>query len=166
MTAGHRDGGEQLAHDIDGGQDEDGVQEALQVAADAGGLDLVVRNQHEDHQRPGQLCHQVRRGTPDTQQADQVGDDAGDEDGAHQRNVAVKFRPHIAPDEVHQGGVDHFRHGLLPGDAGDFQPVAQPDAQGGDNGQDQPADHQGLRNGNFPEYGDVFESGENSRAVN
>ena len=59
-------------HDVDGGHDEDGVKKALQIAANAGGLDLVVGDQHKDHQRPAQLRHQVCRGAPDAQKADQV----------------------------------------------------------------------------------------------
>ena len=53
----------------------------------------------------------------------------------------VKMNPHIPMDKVYQGGIDHFRHGLLPGNAGDLQAGAQPDAQGRNQDHHQPADH-------------------------
>ena len=55
VTAGHADGGKELGHDVDGGHDEDGVKKALQVAANAGSIDLVVGDQQKDHQRQAQL---------------------------------------------------------------------------------------------------------------
>ena len=72
MTAGHGNGSEQLAHDVNGGHDEDRIQEALQVAADAGGFDFMVGDEYEDHQRPGKFRHQIRRGAPDAKQADEI----------------------------------------------------------------------------------------------
>ena len=126
VTAGHADGGKELGHDVDGGHDEDGVKKALQVAANAGGLDLVVGDQHKDHQRPAQLRHQVCCGAPDAQKADQVGDDAGDEDGADQWNVPVKFRSHFVVDEIYKGIVNGFRCGLLPGDVRHLQVGLEP----------------------------------------
>ena len=156
MTAGHGDGGEQLTHDIDGRQDEKGIQEALQIRADAGCLDLMVGNQHEHHQRPGKLRHQIGGGAPDTHKADQVGENAGDENRAHQRDVPVKIRPHVAPDEFHQGGVDRLSDGLLPGNARDLQSGSQPDAQGGNDNQDQPADNQRLGDRDRSEQRDVI----------
>ena len=165
MTAGHGDGGEQLTHDIDGRQDEKGIQEALQIRPDAGGLDLMIGNQHEHHQRPGKLRHQIGGGTPDAHKADQVGKNAGNEDGADQRDVPVKLRPHIAPDEVHQGGVDRLGDGLLPGDARDLQSGTQPDEQSGDQNQNQPADNQRLGDLNRSEQRDVFKCSDNSRAI-
>ena len=165
MTAGHGDGGEQLTHDIDGRQDEKGIQEALQIRADAGGLDLMVGNQHEHHQRPGKLRHQIGGGAPDTHKADQVGENAGDENRAHQRDVPVKIRPHVAPDEFHQGGVDRLSDGLLPGNARDLQSGPQPDEQSGDKNQNQPADNQRLGDCHRSEQRDVFKCSYNSRAI-
>ena len=156
MTAGHGDGGEQLTHDIDGQKDKEGIQEALQIRADAGCLDLMVGDQHEHHQRPCKLRHQIGGGAPDAHKADQIGENAGDEDGADQWDVAVEIRPHIAPDEFHQRGVDRLSDGLLPGNARDLQPGPQPDAQGGNDNQDQPADDQSLGDRDRSEQRDVI----------
>ena len=125
----------------------------------------MVGNEHKYHQTPGKLRHQISRGAPDAKQADEVGNDAGHKNRAHQRNVAVKFRPHVAPDEIHQGGVDHLRHRLLPGDAGDLQIGSQPDAQGGNDEHHQPGYRQGLGDLHRAEDGNVFKGCQNSRAV-
>ena len=125
----------------------------------------MVGDDDEDHQTPGKLGHQVSGGTPDAKQADQVGNNGGYEDRAHQGNVAVKFRTHISPDEIDQSIVDHFRHSLLAGDAGHFQTGTQPDTQGGNDDHDQPGGSQGLCDLNGTEQGYIFECGKNSRTI-
>ena len=165
MTAGHADWGEELTHDVDGRHNKNGVQEAFEIPADAGGLDLVVGDENKDHQRPGKLRHQIRRGAPDAHKANKIGDDAGYKNGAHQGDVPIKLRPHFVVNEIYQGIDDGFRGGLLPGDAGDLQPGAQPDAQGGDDQHDQPAHNQGLGDVDRSQYRDIFEGGENFCAV-
>ena len=144
MTASHRYRRKKLRHDIDGKHDENRIQKSLQITADAGGLDLVVSDQHKDHQCPGKFRHQVCRWAPDAQQADKIGNDRCGKDRTNQGNVVIKAGAHIAPNKFQQSCGCNFRHRLLPGDIRDLQSMTQPDTQGRDQDQHQPADHQGL----------------------
>ena len=153
MTAGHGNGSEALRHDVDGQQDGNGIQETAEVFLDTGGLDLVVCNVHEDDKTPSKLGHQVSGGTPYTDQADQVGDNAGCEDGKDQRNVIVKIGTHVATDKIDDCIVSHFCHCLLPGDAGNSQSGTQPDQHRGDDDHDQQCSCQSLGDLDITEQG-------------
>ena len=89
----------------------------------------------------------------------------GDKDRADQGNVPVKLRTHVAPDKVDQSTVDHFRHSLLPGNAGNLQTGAQPDGQSGDDDQNQPGHDQCLGDLNGTEEGYILKGMDNSCAI-
>ena len=68
VTKRHRDGGRNLANDIEWGEHRDGLSVALEITADAIGFNLGGGNKHEHQYRPAQLSGKIRRGREQTQQ--------------------------------------------------------------------------------------------------
>ena len=156
MTASHTDGSKAFGHHIDGCQNEQRIQESFQISAEAGGLDLMVSNEHKYYQCPAKFGHQVGGRAPEAQHADGVGHHAGHKDGAYQRDIAVEAGAHIIMHKLDQAGDCHFCHGLPAGNAGDLQPGTQPDTQCRDQDHDQPAHGYRLCDADIAQQGNIL----------
>ena len=154
MTAGHADGGGQLGQDVERRKDEDRLGKALEITAHAAGLYFLPGDENEHHHRPRRLGGKIRRGAPHAHQADQVGHQAGGEQGGHKGDEIVELGPHIAPHKVGSGVHQHLGYGLPLGNARHFQVVGEPKARARDERHDHPAQNDGGGDGNTPQDGD------------
>lgn len=153
VTERHRNGGRDLADDIERGEHRDGLGVALEVAANAIGLDLGGGDEHKHQYCPGQLGGKIGRGRKDPQQPGKAGKQRKRKDSGHKRRIVGKARAHIAIYKV-LGGIDQkLGDGLPGGDMIDPQIMGEPNAEQGKQQHDAPGDHQRGRKGNAAEDG-------------
>ena len=153
MTAGHADGGGDLRQNVEGGQHRNGLRKAFQIAAEAVRLDLMIGDEGKHQHRPGRLGGKICRGAVQAHQADQVRQQRQGEQRRHKRGKVGELFAHVAHRKVAGRLHQEFRHRLPLAHVGHLHVVGEPQAQAGDNGHDEPGDHQRGRNGNAAEDG-------------
>ena len=141
----------QLGQNVERRKHEDGLREALEVAADAARADLGVGDEHEHHHRPRQRGGKVARGGEHPHQAQQAGKQRRCEKRRHERAVICEFFTHIAVHEILRGLHQEFSHHLPPAHRPHLQVPGEEYAQPYDDERDQQAVDNGGGDGDSAE---------------
>ena len=163
VTERHRDGLKDLAEEVEGRHQEHRVAEALEIAAEAVRLDLIIGDEDKDDQRPAEQDRHIGGRRPEAKQRGKARAERKRKNGGNKRHQTHPLRAHVAADEVFRRHDDLFGDGLPLGNVLDLQIVRQPDAQQIDHQHHAPCDGHTGRDGDAAEdrNGEVYRSAVN-----
>ena len=155
MTAGHADGRCKLRQNVERSHYEDRSCEIFEISSKSVCLDLLPRDQDEHNDCPGCLHGQVRGRTPEADQTDKIGDQAGGEQSGNKRDKVSELLSHISDNKVICHLYDHLCQSLSLRNILDFQIPGKNDARDRDDRHNDPAYHKRLVDRNLTKYRDV-----------
>ena len=150
MTAGHADRRCQFGKDIERSHHRDGGGKALQISAEAVGLDFLSGDHDKYHHSPGGFCGKISGGASKADEADQVGEYAGGKKRGHKRYEIAESLAHISDDKLVGLLYDELGQSLSLGYVLFLQITGEPDARASDEKHDKPADHHGFADLKLP----------------